>query len=96
MGDGVGGITITSFNEWGEGTQIEEARPHVVPSSGSAYADYGPDGPDFYMHRTRTWIDAVRKRCGEDGIEDEDQDGTSASSSRVVRRDQHERMHAEL
>ena len=96
VGDGVGGITITSFNEWGEGTQIEEARPHVVPSSGSAYADYGPDGPDFYMNRTRTWIDAVRKRCGEDGIEDEDQDGTPASSSRVVRRDQHERMHAEL
>ena len=51
VGDGVGGITITSFNEWGEGTQIEEARPHVVPHP-LRHADHGPDGPDFYMNRT--------------------------------------------
>ena len=34
-------LSITSFNEWGEGTQIE---PSV---------DYGDGGPDLYLTITR-------------------------------------------
>ena len=43
-------LSITSFNEWGEGTQIESA----VPKEGSrVYLDYTPRGGDFYLQLTR-------------------------------------------
>jgi glycoprotein endo-alpha-1,2-mannosidase len=61
------GVTITSFNEWGEGTQIEGARPHVNPS-GNAYADYLPGGSNEYMERTRRWVAQARRiRCEAEG-----------------------------
>lgn len=44
-------ISITSFNEWHEGTQIETARPKSVP--GFTYLDYSPHEPDFYLEKTR-------------------------------------------
>ena len=56
-------VTITSFNEWGEGTQIEAARPHVT-GNGSAYADYAPDPANFYMERTREWVQRARRERG--------------------------------
>ena len=59
---GVNAVTITSYNEWGEGTQIEAARPHA-PANGTAYADYLPNAPDFYMRRTREWIGEARRGC---------------------------------
>ena len=45
--------SITSFNEWGEGTQIEAARL-VYPDEGYAktYLDYGERGPFKYLHIT--------------------------------------------
>lgn len=43
-------ITVTSFNEWGEGTQIEPAIPHT----GSE--DYGTLPPDAYLDRTAEWV----------------------------------------
>jgi len=46
-------VSITSFNEWGEGTQIEEAIPHKT--DGRSYNDYQPDGADFYLQLTRKW-----------------------------------------
>ena len=39
-------VSVTSFNEWHEGTQIESA----VKKQG--YEDYGND-PDFYLKLTR-------------------------------------------
>nr|XP_015825266.2 glycoprotein endo-alpha-1,2-mannosidase [Nothobranchius furzeri]XP_015825267.2 glycoprotein endo-alpha-1,2-mannosidase [Nothobranchius furzeri]XP_015825268.2 glycoprotein endo-alpha-1,2-mannosidase [Nothobranchius furzeri]XP_015825269.2 glycoprotein endo-alpha-1,2-mannosidase [Nothobranchius furzeri] len=45
-------ISITSFNEWHEGTQIETAVPkrsHMV------YLDYLPNKPTIYLDITRKW-----------------------------------------
>ncbi|XP_030053899.1 glycoprotein endo-alpha-1,2-mannosidase [Microcaecilia unicolor] len=45
-------ISITSFNEWHEGTQIETA----VPKRGKVvYQDYLPHKPDLYLELTRKW-----------------------------------------
>lgn len=55
-------VSITSFNEWGEGTQIEGARPHTS-TSGVRSEDYAPEGPDFYMRRTAKWAERARNGC---------------------------------
>ena len=61
-------VTITSFNEWGEGTQIEAARPHTS-ANGSIYADYSPDTETFYMEKTRAWVLRARSERGCDAEE---------------------------
>ena len=46
-----GGIlSLTSFNEWHEGTQIEPAVPR---SNGFTYLDYSPHSPEYYLQLTR-------------------------------------------
>ena len=52
-------ISVTSFNEWHEGTQIEEA----VPKSGNGYKyrDYSPNKPDYYLKLTRTFVGKFEK-----------------------------------
>jgi glycoprotein endo-alpha-1,2-mannosidase len=47
-------VSITSFNEWGEGTQIEEAIPKKTDDY--TYVDYQPEGADFYLRLTRKWV----------------------------------------
>jgi hypothetical protein len=49
-------ISITSFNEWHEGTQIEPAAVGAVRQSGDAYADYGGIAPDGYLALTATLV----------------------------------------
>ncbi|XP_061177404.1 glycoprotein endo-alpha-1,2-mannosidase-like [Saccostrea echinata] len=44
-------VSITSFNEWHEGTQIETAVPKVTKNF--TYSDYGSGGPQFYLNLTR-------------------------------------------
>ena len=56
-------ISITSYNEWGEGTQIEEARPHTAAGTGVVYADYGPNATDAYMQLTRRLVDETQAKC---------------------------------
>lgn len=49
-------ITITSFNEWHEGTQIETAVPKKTVA-GFEYLNYLPHRPDHYLNLTRKWVD---------------------------------------
>lgn len=48
-------ISITSFNEWHEGTQIEEAEP--MSYDDFKYLDYRPYEPSFYLKMTKKWVD---------------------------------------
>jgi len=49
-------VTITSFNEWLEGSQIEPARPQVDNGSGYEYLSYGSLGEEGYLDRTAEWV----------------------------------------
>ena len=49
-------VTITSFNEWHEGTAIEPAAVGVTDGQGNLYADFGPLPADGYLARTRQWV----------------------------------------
>lgn len=46
-------ISVTSFNEWHEGTQIETAIPKKRGQA--AYLDYQPYKPTMYLDITRRW-----------------------------------------
>ena len=48
-------VTITSFNEWHEGTQIERAVPKRTNTR--TYKDYAPFSPDRYLTLTRKFAD---------------------------------------
>ncbi|KAL7874453.1 hypothetical protein SRHO_G00054230 [Serrasalmus rhombeus] len=48
-------VTITSFNEWHEGTQIERAVPKKTVTR--LYLDYQPHEPDLYLELTRRWVE---------------------------------------
>lgn len=54
-------VTITSFNEWHEGTQIEPAAPHAglvkYQSYDGAWGLHGVDAEFAYLFRTRYWSD---------------------------------------
>lgn len=52
-------ISVTSFNEWHEGTQIEAAVPKVT--SDFTYSDYGSQGPQYYLNITRQHVSKFKK-----------------------------------
>ncbi len=47
-------ISVTSFNEWHEGTQIEPAVPKRIPDF--TYRNYSPHHPEYYLDRTAYWV----------------------------------------
>ena len=53
-------VSITSFNEWGEGTQIE---PAVPKETDHVYLDYLPEDPDFYLQLTRKMSEQLATNC---------------------------------
>ncbi|XP_051634161.1 glycoprotein endo-alpha-1,2-mannosidase isoform X2 [Manacus candei] len=52
-------ISITSFNEWHEGTQIEKAVPKRTGQM--VYLDYKPHKPNIYLELTQKWSEKYRK-----------------------------------
>ncbi|XP_075969027.1 glycoprotein endo-alpha-1,2-mannosidase-like protein [Anarhichas minor] len=52
-------VTITSFNQWHEGTQIEKAVPKKTVTR--LYLDYQPNLPDHYLELTRQWAENFNK-----------------------------------
>lgn len=48
-------VSITSFNEWHEGSSIEPARASYS-SGGRDYLDFLPRGATFYLDRTAYWV----------------------------------------
>lgn len=52
-------ISITSFNEWHEGTQIEKAVPKRTANT--VYLDYRPHKPSLYLEITRKWSEKYSK-----------------------------------
>ena len=49
-------VSVTSFNEWHEGTQVEPAVPHQTRNQTFSYLSYEPEDPDFYLRETRHWV----------------------------------------
>lgn len=55
-------IGVTSYNEWGEGTQIEPAKPW--PDPGKVHLDYLPHREEYYLDRTKWWSDKFKAAQG--------------------------------
>ncbi len=50
-------VTITSFNEWHEGSMIEPAAIGENDGHGYDYANFGDLPPDGYLNLTRQWVE---------------------------------------
>ena len=50
-------VTITSFNEWHEGSIIEPPRFGVSDGNGYTYTEFGTLPPEGYLVLTREWVD---------------------------------------
>jgi len=53
-------VSVTSYNEWMEGTQIEAAVPKSIPKTifddkPYTYNDYAPLSPNYYVDKTIEW-----------------------------------------
>lgn len=53
-------VSITSFNEWHEGTQIEPAIKKEIALR--RYLDYGIKGPNLYLDLTKKWANQMTQK----------------------------------
>ena len=51
-------VTITSFNEWHEGSMIEPPQFGRSDNIGNSYEDFGSLPPEGYLALTRKWVDS--------------------------------------
>eukprot|EP00435_Cladocopium_sp_Y103_P039445 s911_g10.t1 len=59
-------ISVTSYNEWGEGTQIEPAVKHRS-ARGEYYPSYIPQESTYYLEITRYWSKTFKDdQCSDD------------------------------
>lgn len=58
-------VSITSYNEWGEGTQIEPAVSREA-RVGCEYLDYEPLGPYMYLQMTKQGAAQLGQACKAD------------------------------
>ena len=56
-------VTITSYNEWGEGTQIEPAVGYTAPLSKRKYLEYPNNQTDYYVQSTKLWVERYKQEC---------------------------------
>jgi len=54
-------ISITSFNEWHEGSQIEASRPKKIENF--KYLDFHPFEDEFYLQQTKVHILNFEKKA---------------------------------
>lgn len=53
-------VSINSFNDWNEGTQIEPAVPYQGAETN--FDGYGDKGESAYLELTNQWIDRLVER----------------------------------
>ena len=50
-------VTLTSFNEWHEGTQIEPAAAAFTPERPGVTTYLAYPSPEFYLTKTAAWVE---------------------------------------
>lgn len=86
-------MSITSWNEWGEGTQIEPCQPWTDPDTGNLYKDYGAGGPWLYLNITQQeasdfiqlWHDKQKAQLPTDTSSDADLESSSHGAEAAER-----------
>ena len=75
--NGVTYVSITSYNEWGEGTQIESAKSvteiktmmeEMQNQKQKVYLEYPNSDPYYYMNKTKEWVVRWQNKMNTEGM----------------------------